>query len=262
MRRLPLPLFGLAVAVLAAQSPQPGGPARQALLEKVGDFARGYLQHLPDFVCLRITQHYTRKAGSPDWKLQVKIAEELSWFQHSEHYRVVAVNDVPRNKVPRLVMWSGLVTTSGSFGKVVEELFAPESHAAFAWKGTETIARAEAWVFSYRVPRGYTVKSCRGLIIPVCKTSDYPYGGAIYISPDNASILRITVAPENPKPQDAGAHSIDYGRVTIAGSEYLLPVADSYQQVFGKTEIRNEAVYRDYRKFTADSTIRLAPDGR
>lgn len=248
-------LLGASVIAVWAQ-PQPSEAARQQLLQKVSGLARGYLQRLPDFICLRVTEHFTRKTGNGEWKRQVKIAEELTWYQHHEHYRVVAVNDVPKNKVPRMVAWSGLVTTAGNFGEIIEELFAPESGAGFQWTGTEALRGATAWVFSYRVPSGYVAKSCRGLIVPVCKTTNYPYSGSVYVSPDTAAILRITVKPEGARPEDAGARSIDYGHVSIGGTDYLLPVADTYEQTFGRTEIRNEALYRDYRKFAAESTMK------
>jgi hypothetical protein len=258
MRRLLWALFALPLTAPA----QPGPPLvadRERVLKTVGEYARGYIQHLPDFVCVRVTKHNTRKAGATEWKEQVKVAEELSYYSHQEHYRVVAVNDAPAHRVPRFIAWSGFVRTAGNFGDSLNALFSPDSDATFEWKGLEIRDGRRAWVFSYRMPSGYTSKWCSGVIIPTCKTSDYPYHGLLYIS-DRTEIMRLTIEVDNAPPRDQGSQSTDYGRVPIGSADYLLPTADTYERLIDKTQVWNESVYRDYRKFGAESMIRIAPD--
>jgi hypothetical protein len=54
--------------------------------------------------------------------------------------------------------------------------------------------------------------------------------------------------------------SVDYGRVTVAGTEYVLPVADQLEATLGKGRFRNHSSYGEYRKFVADSTLKPAAD--
>src|SRR5262249_9718185 len=52
-----------------------------------------------------------------------------------------------------------------------------------------------------------------------------------------------------------GSETVDYQMVTVAGGGYLLPVADTYETHTGKTLFKNESIYKDYRKFTAESSM-------
>lgn len=244
-------------AAVSAQPDPPDAAARERALETVREFARDYIQHLPDFVCLRVTQHLKRDPSGTEWEPQIKIANELTYYHRQEHYRVVAVNDAPARKAPRLRHW---VASGGDFGGFVQNLFEPNSRAAFDWKGPETARGQHAWVFSYRMPAGYVITDCGTvLFVGTCKSAEHPYHGEIYISEHGFAILRLTVEPDN-VPQNRESRSIDYDHISIAGTEYLLPIADTFERIKDKTEFRNESIYRDYRKFSADSTIKVSTD--
>jgi len=245
-------------ALTFAQSDQPATADRDRVLKAAADFARDYIDRLPDFVCQRVTQHNTRKSPADTWKPQVKVAEELTFYSRKEHYRIVAINDTPATKMPRLGSWVG---SSGDFGEFLHALFDPKSRAVFEWKGRETIRDRRVWTFSYRSPAGYGITDCKSvLIVGTCKTHEYPYHGTVSVLDDPLQIVRLTVEPDN-VPQNQESRSTDYDRVTIAGSEYLLPIADTFERVRDKMYFRNESVYRDYRKFGSESTIKAIPDG-
>ena len=246
-------LLWILLALTAAAAPQPDEPSaadRDRVLNIVREFAGDYIQRLPNFVCLRTTQHLVRNSPAAEWKAQVKVANELTYYGRQEHYRVVAVNDAPANKIPRLQNW---VYSAGDFGGVLSQLLGPKSPATFDWKGWEPVRGKRAFTFTYRMPGGYLVATCES-----CKTHEYPYHGAIYISADTLTIVRLTVIPDH-VPQIQDSRTIEYDHVNIAGAEYLLPVADTFERTRGKWYFRNESVYRDYRKFTADSAIQVGP---
>jgi hypothetical protein len=242
-----------------AQPDEPSAADRDRVLKAAADFARDYLDRLPDFVCLRVTQHNTRKSSADVWKPQVKVAEELSFYSRHEHYKIVAVNDAPAAKMPRIGSWVG---SNGDFGDFLHALFDAKSHTVFEWKGRETIHDKRVWTFSYRSPAGYSITDCKSvLIVGTCKTREYPYHGTISVLDDPLQIVRLTVAPDH-VPQNEESRSIDYNRVTIAGAEYLLPIADTFERVRDKVYFRNESIYRDYRKFGSESVIKPIPDGQ
>jgi hypothetical protein len=244
-------------AMTFAQSDPPAAD-RDRVLKAAADFARDYLDRLPDFICLRVTQHDTRKAAADPWKPQVKIGEELSFYGRKEHYRIVAVNDAPATKMPKV---GSLVGSEGDFGDFLHALFDPKSRAVFDWKGREVIRDKRVWTFSYRSPAGYSITDCKAvLIVGACKTHEYPYHGTVSVVDDPLQIVRLTVEPDN-VPQNQESRSIDYDRVTIAGAEYLLPIADTFERFKDKVYFRNESTYRDYRKFGSESTIKAIPDG-
>ena len=247
-------------AVLSAQADAPPAAERERVLQTVGAFARDYIDHLPDFICQRVTQHNIRDAGATDWKPQIKIGEELTYFKHQERYRVFAVNDSPAKKLPNVR--PALVSSAGDFGNTLNGLFQPDSQATFEWKGWKTVRGKRAWTFSFHTPSGYDITDCHSVAfhLGTCKTAHYPRRGVIYLAEDGLTLLRLDLEPEN-LPSYRERRTVDYGPVSIGGTEYLLPVADVFERLTDKTHFRNESTYRDYRKFSADSTIKIAPEG-
>ena len=242
-----------------AQPDQPSAADRDRALNTVAEFARRYLQGLPDFVCLRVTQHFTQAPGASEWKPQVKISNELTFYKQSEHSRLVAVNDAPATKMPRLHGWVG---SSGDFGDFLHNLFDARSRATFEWKGVEALRGKQAWIYAYRMASGYMITDCGNvLFVSNCKSHNHPYHGTISVAEGSLSILRLTVEPEG-VPGNEESRSIDYDGVTIAGQEYRLPIADTFERVKDKVHFRNESTYRDYRKFTANSEIKVESEDK
>ena len=254
----------LALAAACAQ-PAPDAAEQQHVLNTVAEFARGYIARLPDFTCRRVTQHFRKKAGPGNWEPQVKVAQELSYYGQEEHYQLVEVNDAPKKKVPMSVMAEGFISTNGNFGWILAQLFEPATQPAFQWKGWETLRDRPVYVFSYRVAlensRAQSSRCVSWVLFQNCKAITYGYHGRIYVEKDGLRIMRITLEPEDVPPSHSpGNESVDYERVSVAGGEYLLPVADTYETQTGKILFRNESVYRDYRKFTAESSMSTAMD--
>jgi hypothetical protein len=254
-----LAIGALALAAACAQ-PAPDAAEQQRVLNTVAEFARDYIARLPDFTCRRVTQHLRKKTGSGYWEPQVRVAQELSYYGHEEHYQLVEVNDAPRKKIPVNVVAEGFISTNGNFGWILAQLFEPASQPAFQWKGWETLRDRTAYVFSYRVAlensRAQSSRCVSWVLFQNCKAITYGYHGRVYVEKDSLRIMRITLEPEDlPPSHSPGSESVDYATVSVAGGEYLLPVADTYETQTGKILYRNESAYRDYRKFTAESSM-------
>ena len=87
-----------------------------------------------------------------------------------------------------------------------------------------------------------------------CKEKNFAFHGLLFVDAESNDILRIADVPEGlPASYIQGNTSVDYGRVTVAGSEYLLPIADQIETFTGKTLFRNDSTYTDYRKFVSES---------
>jgi len=256
------------VAVVAAAAQQAGpadppAPAEQRrVLTLMTDFAQGYLERLPDFICTRRSEHFQSKPGQ-DWQLQVKVAEELSYYRREEHYKIVEVNGAPAKKVPFLIAANGYYSTNGNFGHLLGELFDPQARAEFQWSGWQDLRGKRAYVFAYRVPversETGTGRCTSWILFQKCSSVKFGYHGLLYIERDHPRVMRITQIADNVPPRyPAGSNSVDYAPVTVAGAEYLLPVADEAQSQFEKRCYRNLSTYSDYRKFQAESTMTTA----
>lgn len=254
-----LALAAGSLASASAQSPPPDAVEQQRVLRSVTEFARNYLEHLPDFTCTRRAEHFQSKPGQ-DWQFQVRTAEELSYYGRAEHYKMVEVNGAPAKKPPFAVMAGGYYASAGNFGQLVGELFDPRAQAEFQWSGWEDLRGKRALVFGYRVAVDHsetrTGRCVSWILFQKCSSVKFGYHGLLYVDRDGGRIMRITQVAENvPAPYPSANDSVDYDLVAVAGEEYLLPVADEAQSLTGKTHFRNRSTYGDYRKFVAESTM-------
>jgi hypothetical protein len=251
----------LALAAGRAWGQSPPDPGQQQrILQTVTGFARGYLERLPDFTCIRTTQHFLAKAVNKTWNPQVKVAQELSYYHHEEHYQIVAVDDVPRTKVSLRTQAGGWVETNGNFGALMSLIFDPKVSPHFESQGRSDLHGKPVYVFAYHVALADSIaasaKCTSWIAFTTCRTIKYGFHGFLFVDAESLDILRLTQVPEDlPASYAQGNESVDYGRVTVAGNEYLLPIADEFETTIGKTLFRNESTYSSYKKFVAESTL-------
>lgn len=250
----------LAVGIAHAQEP-PSAEAQQRVLRTVTSFAQGYLDRIPNFTCIRTTKHMVAPAATHRWHEEATVAYELSYYGRDERYRLLTADGVPVKKVPRSSTAEGWLEMNGNFGWILKELFAPGVHPHFQWDGWQMVQGKRGMVFSYRIALAEshaTQSICAGrLFFTSCKDKNYGFHGLLFIDAASLDILRISDTPEDLPPNYAqGISTVDYGRVTVAGSEYLLPIADSIETYNGKILFRNDSTYTDYRRFTSESTLK------
>jgi predicted aspartyl protease len=253
----------LASAPARAQYPSAPIPGeQQRILHTATEFARDYRNRLPDFTCTRTTRHFLADPKNRQWTPQTRIAEELTYYRREEHYQIVAVNDIPKTKVSIWTQTQGWIETHGNFGEMLDYVFDAEAGARFQWKGWDYIGGQRMYSFSYHVPRrddaGPASARCFSWIVHTsCKTLTYSYHGVLFIDADTLDIRRVTHVPEDlPASFASGTVSVDYGRVSVAGAEYLLPTADTFESETPKKLFRNESTYNNYRKFVAASALK------
>jgi hypothetical protein len=244
----------------AGGQPAPDADQQQRILETVTGFARSYLERLPDFTCIRTTQHFLAKGANKTWNPQVKVAQELSYYQHAEHYQVVAVDDVPKKKVSVWMQAGGWVETNGNFGALMSLIFDPNVAPHFESQGRSALHGKPVYAFAYHVSLADSIaasaKCTSWIAFTTCKTIKYGFHGFLFVDAESLDIVRLTQVPEDlPASYAQGNESVDYGRVTVAGNEYLLPIADEFETTIGKTLFRNQSTYSSYKKFVAESTV-------
>ncbi len=86
------------------------------------------------------------------------------------------------------------------------------------------------------------------------------YAGRVFIDEETGMVRRLTIQGGG-LPKDYGlqspALSLDYGMVRIGSEDYLLPLRSVLQLRHTKAFVRNETVFRGYRKFDAESEIKF-----
>lgn len=249
-------LLAALAAVMFAQAPgSQSSTTTEALLRRATEQALQYTTNLPNFICTQTVLRYGFDRDRQTWKVSDKLALSLSYSDQGETYTLLSINDKPTKKSYEDV---GGIKSNGEFGTLLHWVFRPESHTKFEWKWSASLRGRETEVFSFRVDQEHSQyhasfdgKRFEGI---------FGWAGLVYIDRASGHVLRLTHAPDDfPStwPVASIFSDLDYDFVTIAGSQFLLPLhAEMRLIVRTGGQTRNEIQFKDYRKFSADATIR------
>jgi len=228
---------------------------RMALVEKARDVAASFLEGLPNYVCQELTTRYVSETRVPSWNVVDVIGAEVVYDSGKESYRNLTINGKPSKKPPEE---SGAWST-GEFGTILAEIYSPASAARFRYAEEDTIAHRPSSVYDFSVERqrsSWKVSVPGQYIMPA-------YKGSVWVDKDGAHTLRIEMqAQEIPEgfPRVSVETAVDYDYVTLGTAEkFLLPVhAEVLSCARGSNECeRNVIEFRNYHKFTGESTIKF-----
>ena len=248
------PVLAPAPKVAAAPMAAPDAAQQREILAAVTENALNYSDRLPNFICLQVTQRFVDRAGGDHFVPTDKIAERLSYFEHKEDYKVISVNDAPvtNRKHEQL----GGATSSGEFGTMLREIFDPQSQTEFQWERWGKLRDHIMHVFTFRV----RLENSQYHITAeeVKRTIPVGYHGLIYADRDSRSVMRITMeADDIPAdfPIRSASETLDYDSIAISGEKFILPLKVEMQMRDGKSAMKNQAAFRLYNKFGADTSI-------
>jgi hypothetical protein len=219
--------------------------------------ALGYLDQLPNFRCIQETHRFTAPAKSPD---QLKEADsykdELIFEDGKERYQRLEADGV---KADHSAIENTGIRSRNEFGSMLRGLFDPKVGASYHWAGRSMALGVLCQVFEFEVSRaksnfvmhyGNTVESAA-------------YRGRVFIDDETGMVRRLTIQGSGLSKEFAlqsPSLSLDYGMVKIGEVDYLLPLRSILQLRNAKVFVRNESVFRDYRKFQAESKIKYDKD--
>jgi|HubBroStandDraft_1064217.scaffolds.fasta_scaffold104534_1 hypothetical protein len=238
---------------------EPDSVEREKILDAVRDYALTYTQNLPNFICNQVIRRQVDSTGTGEhYRSDDKIQEQLTYYEHKEKYKVIALNgNMVENKDP---MKMGGAMSFGEFGSMMDGIFEPSTAAEFEW------TRLAKWdgvimnVFSYRVSQersNYTITSEgeRSIISG--------YHGLVYARQDNNSVARITLEcdtiPASYPVQDVKL-DLRYGTVKISDRAFILPTQLETRSRDGRMLALNTAEFALYRKYQTESEIKFETD--
>ncbi len=231
----------------------PAGEQKR-LWDEAGKNALAYSSHLPNFRCLQETHRFTAPAKTPD---QLKEADsfkdELTYEGGKESYRTIEIDGVKTDTTR-----GGLkgVHSRGEFGSMLLGLFDPDIAAQYKWAGRSMAMGVLCQVFDVEVARAKSnfTLSHNGRREPI------GYAGRIFIDEETGLVRRLTIQGVG-LAKDFGlqspAFSLEYSLVRIGSEDYLLPLRSVLQLRQLKKFVRNETVFRGYRRFDASSEIKF-----
>jgi hypothetical protein len=176
----------------------------------------------------------------------------LTYFQAKEEKKVMFVNgkylDIDYDRL-------GGATSTGEFGSLLKEIFAPESSATFEWARWATLRGRRMYVFGYRVAQP---NSKWKLLFERTHETTPGYKGLVFVDRESAQVMRVTLEAEDIPvsfPIQAATTKLDYDYQEIASQAFLLPLRAEIRMRSGKQLVKNEVEFRMYRKFGTDTSI-------
>lgn len=243
--------------------PSPDSIEQKRVLSQVTEYAVNYTKRLPDFICTQVTRRFVDPRGGESWIRRDVITEKLSYAEHKEDYTVVLVNDTPVTNVKHEQL--GGATSSGEFGTMLSEIFAPDTEAQFEWERWGKIRGHLMHVYSYKVDQGrskYRITAYQSE--SSSKSMIIGYHGLIYVDTESITVRRITLASDDIPPsfpiQDVRLE-LDYDVQEVGPSKFVLPLKSTLRsRQEARVNVKNDIEFHNYRKFGTESTIIYTPD--
>jgi len=266
--------FVLVCALMPAEKPSSEDAA--ALIEKSRQKSLVYARSLPDFLCTEIISRFglgsevsSRPAPQgvstvtdpvPVWVFLDKVTVNLSYFQQHETHELKLLNGKPTDETFDS-LGAGVVST-GEFGGILRSIFDPDSQTSFRWESWKNVRRRPVGVYAYRVEEihsSYYVKSgAPGNV----HQAIVGFHGTLEIDRETGQVIHLGhIADHIPSElkMSRAVTEVDYDFIEVAGNRCLLPV-HSQTRMEGKTALKNESTFRDYRKFEVGSKVDFGLD--
>ena len=243
----------LAITAITDPVPPPSREEIQQLIADTRDRALHYIDSLPNFMCVEVTNRSVDSAGSGRWKLRDSVSELLRYHEKSETRTMLEVNG-KANTTDREAMKGTF--SSGELGGVLKAVFLDSAKADFTWKETDALGSGTVQVFSYRVAQANSVFSVVGMND---KQVMVAFHGLVFIDTATRNVRRISLEADN-LPRDFPTHStsigVDYDYVAINGHDYLMPISAEMRLRQGRHEaVMNTIEFRNYRRFGSNMRI-------
>ena len=233
--------------------PPPGPEELKTILAEITQKALDYTKSLPNFICAQVTTRSFDPSGTESWHQADKIQEQLSYVDGKEDYKVVLVNNLPVANMKHEKL--GGITSSGEFGTMLYQIFAPQTQTHFDWERWATLRGKRMYVFSFRVEQANSDYSIYHQ--PSGRTVVAGYHGLIYADAETRQIMRIKMDCDGLEafPINQVSLTLDYAPTIISEQAFVLPMAAEVRSREGKSLGKNVMQFSLYRKFTSEATI-------
>jgi hypothetical protein len=188
-----------------------------------------------------------------------KLTVRIRYAQHKEDHKLILIDDKPADR--GFESLRGAIG-SGEFGSTLSAMFDPATQTRFLWDGWRMERKRRVAVYRYAVDVSrsrYHLGSGAGADMHEAIVG---YHGVLDIDSETGEVLHFTyVADHLPKDLvlESASTMVDYALEDVGGQNYLLP-SRSVAEVRGSgVSARNVMEFRDYHKFTADSSIQFGP---
>ncbi len=223
------------------------------VIRKAADAALDFTQTLPSYVCQEMMARFQSVSHPVSWQPLDVVTANLVYENGIEAYKDIKVNDRPKKSMEE----TGGAWSTGEFGTVLINLFNPATDAKFHFRKDARTAGISTKMYDFEVAR----ENSSWQIHMDAQTYLPAYRGSVWIDPSSYRVLRIEMEaygfPDS-FPTDHVESATDYQYIRLGDAkQYLLPVhAETLSCQRGSNYCtRNTIDFRNYRKYTGESTI-------
>jgi hypothetical protein len=248
----------LAFTVPATTVPPPTPEEVRLLIADARERAMKYMETLPNFLCVQVTNRSVDATGRGRWKLKDTMAELLRYRDQKETRDTIEVNGKASGADRDSLKGT---FSSGELGGVLKAVFQDSAKAEFHWKETDVLGDETVQVFDYKVASAnsefsVTGSNSRQIIVG--------FHGQVYFDTATRSVRRISLIADD-LPKDFSTHGtairVDYDYVMINAHDYLMPVSAEVSLQQGRREATlNTIQFRDYRRYGSTVKLNFDPD--
>jgi hypothetical protein len=259
----------IAVGCARAWGQKPSDTESPELIEKSREKALAYTRSLPDFVCTEVVRRYrdSRPAvrgriggwmSTPaeiKWSPTDKLNVKLSYFQQREEHKLVLVNDRPTDQ--KYESLAGGIET-GEFGGTLQSIFDPATATSFHWERWKNVRRHRTALYGYQVERAHSRYAVASGPPGDVHQGIVAFHGEMEVDRETGEVLHFTYAADDIPREvklDLVSTAVDYDFADVGGRSYLLPAYCETEIHSAGMSVKNEIEFREYRKFSADSSI-------
>jgi hypothetical protein len=250
-------LLGLLACVAAAWAQAPTPEQTGAAIEMSRKVALAYTSSLPDFICAQLVYRYVDVAHPriPSWRALDTLTIQLTYFDQREDHKLLLVDGKPSEK--SYADLSGALSV-GEFALLHRQIFDPASQTTFTWQKWTNVGKRRASVYLYRVDVSRSQYSLNFRSSAGLTQAIVGYHGVVEVDRETGDLLSLTcIADAIPKtcPINLSTMKVTYDLADVGGRQYLLPASSELEMHSRELRARNQARYRNYRKFSADSAV-------
>jgi hypothetical protein len=261
LRQLSMSTASLPAAELKKPAPPPAPPPppsydeQNRIITEAREYALNYTKTLPDFICLQVTRRSFDPNGSDNYRNYDTVMTKVSYFEQHEKYELLTVNN--RYMTASYESLGGTLS-SGEFGSMLREIFEPKTDAEFHWLRWATLRGRRMHVYTYVVDQAHSQWSIEDRTVHARISPGY--SGLVYVDRDTHAVMRVTLKAEGIPatfPIQEADDRLDYDLTEINGRHFILPMMAQVHLRAGRVNQRNDIEFRNYRKFSADTTLKF-----
>lgn len=238
----------------SAKPPERAAASGDPILEAARDAAMTFTSQLPNYVVEQVTTRSSSFNNEASWQTIDVVTAEVAVSKGKEEYRNVRINGQP-SAVPieKTGAWS-----TGEFASTLEDIMSPQTAAKFTKSNDDRTGGRITYVYDYSVD----AENSHWILVSDDGRTRHQtaYQGRIWIDKETRRILRIeqrAVRIPAKFPQDKAETTVEYGLIRIDNASYVLPVRGVTDGCRRGTFncVMNQIEFRNYRRFSADSSI-------